>query len=47
MNVKVSAVNHQLEASGVTATNVLLTREANKLAEKRKEEASKRSGPKF
>lgn len=47
MNVKVSAANHQLEASGVTATNVLLTREANKLAEKRKEEASKRAGPKF
>jgi hypothetical protein len=46
-NVKVSAVNHQLEASGITATNILLTREANKLAEKRKEEASKRSGPKF
>jgi hypothetical protein len=47
MNVKVSAANHQLGASGVTATNVLLTREATKLAEKRKEEASKRGGPKF
>ena len=47
MNVKVSAANHQLEASGVTATNILLTREATKLAEKRKEEAAKRSGPKF
>ncbi|MDP1767509.1 MAG: hypothetical protein Q8L74_01760 [Nitrospirota bacterium] len=47
MNVKVSAYNRQLEASGVTATNVLLTREANKLAEKRKEEAGKRAGPKF
>ena len=47
MNVKISAANHQLEASGVTAANVLLTREATKLAEKRKEEASKRSGPKF
>ena len=47
MNVKVSAANHQLEASGVTATNMLLTREANKLAEKRREEAAKRSGPKF
>jgi hypothetical protein len=47
MNVKVSAANHQLGASGVTATNVLLTREANKLAEKRREEAAKRSGPKF
>lgn len=47
MNVKVQASNRQLEASGVTATNVLLTREANKLAEKRKEEAGKRAGPKF
>jgi hypothetical protein len=47
MNVKVSAANHQLEASGVTATNVLLTREATKLAEQRKAEASKRGGPKF
>ena len=47
MNVKVSAANHQLEASAVTATNTLLTREANKLAEKRREEAAKRSGPKF
>jgi hypothetical protein len=47
MNVKVSISNHQLHASGVTATNVLLTREATKLAEKRKEEAGKRAGPKF
>jgi hypothetical protein len=47
MNVKVQASNRQLEASGVTATNVLLTREADKLAEKRKAEAAKRSGPKF
>jgi hypothetical protein len=47
MNVKVSAANHQLGASGITATNILLTREANKLAEKRREEAAKRSGPKF
>jgi len=47
MNVKVSATNHQLEASGVTATNVLLTREVTKLAEKRQAEAAKRSGPKF
>jgi len=47
MNVKVIASNRQLEASGVTATNTLLTREATKLAEKRKEEAAKRSGPKF
>jgi len=47
MNVKVIASNRQLEASGVTATHTLLTREATKLAEKRKEEAAKRSGPKF
>ena len=47
MNVKIRASNHQLEASGVTATNVLLTREATKLAEKRKAEASKRAAPKF
>jgi hypothetical protein len=47
MNVKISAANHQLDASGVTATNVLLTREATKLAEKRKAEASKRAAPKF
>jgi hypothetical protein len=47
MNVKVSISNHQLHASGITATNVLLTREATKLAEKRKEEAGKRAGPKF
>ena len=47
MNVKVQVSNRQLEASGVTATNVLLMCEATKLAEKRKAEASKRSGPKF
>ena len=47
MNVKVTASNHQLEASGVTATNVLLTQEAAKLAEKRQAEAGKRSGPQF
>jgi hypothetical protein len=47
MNVKVSVSNRQLEASGVTATNAMLAREATKLAEKRKEEAAKRSGPKF
>lgn len=47
MNVKVRATNHQLEASGVTATNVLLTQEATKLAEKRQAEAAKRSGPQF
>jgi hypothetical protein len=47
MNVKIKAVNAQLQASGVTATNVLLTREAEKLAEKRKAEASKQAAPKF
>lgn len=47
MNVKVMVSNRQLEASGVTATNVLVTREATALAEKRKAEASKRAGPKF
>ena len=47
MNVKIRATNHQLEASGVTATHALLTQEANKLAEKRQAEAGKRSGPQF
>jgi hypothetical protein len=47
MEVKVKAVNARLQASGVTATNVLLTREAEQLAEKRKAEASKRAAPKF
>src|SRR5437867_9464847 len=47
MNVKLSASNRQLEASGVTAAHTLLTREATKLAEKRREEAAKRAGPKF
>jgi hypothetical protein len=47
MNVKVMVSNRQLEASGVTATNVLLTAESTKLAEKRKTEASKRAAPKF
>ena len=47
MNVKVSASNHQLEASAVTAAHALLTREATKLAEQRKEQASKRAAPKF
>lgn len=47
MNVKVGAFNYQLAASSVTATHVLLLLEATKLAEKRKEEAAKRSGPKF
>lgn len=47
MNVKVMVSNRQLEASGVTATNVLVTSEATKLAERRKNEASKRAAPKF
>lgn len=47
MNVKVMVSNRQLEASGVTATNVLVTAESTKLAEKRKNEASKRAAPKF
>lgn len=47
MNVKVMVSNRQLEASGVTATNVLVTAEATKLAEKRKADASKRAAPKF
>lgn len=47
MNVKVMVSNRQLEASGVTATNVLVTAESTKLAEKRKTEASKRAAPKF
>ncbi len=47
MEVKIKVVNAPLQASGVTATNTLLTREATKLAEKRKEEAGKRAGPKF
>lgn len=47
MNVKVMVSNRQLEASGVTATNVLVTAESTKLAEKRKADASKRAAPKF
>jgi hypothetical protein len=47
MNLTIRVSNHQLEASGVTAANVLLTREAMKLADKRKNEASKRAAPKF
>ena len=39
MNVKVMVSNRQLEASGVTATNALVTAEATKLAEKQKGEA--------
>jgi hypothetical protein len=46
-NVKVVAMNRQLEASGVTASHALLIREATALAEKRKGEASKREVPKF
>lgn len=46
-NVKVVAMNRQLEASGVTASHALLIREATKLAEQRKGEASKREVPKF
>jgi hypothetical protein len=46
-NVKVVAMNRQLEASGVTASHALLIREATVLAEQRKGEASKREVPKF
>jgi len=45
--VKVVAMNRQLEASGVTASHALLIREATKLAEQRKGEASKREVPRF
>ena len=47
IGVTVAASNHQLEASGVTASHTLLMREATKLAEQRKGEASKREVPKF
>jgi hypothetical protein len=47
VNVKVSARNRQLEASGVTASHTHLMREAMKLAESRKGEAAKREVPKF
>jgi hypothetical protein len=47
VNVKVSARNRQLEASGITASHTLLMREAIKLAESRKGEAAKREVPKF
>lgn len=47
MNVKVGAFNYQLGASSITATHTLLAREATILAEKRKNEAGKRSGPRF
>ncbi len=46
-NVKVVAMNRQLEASGVTASHTRLISEALKLAEKRKGEAEKREVPKF
>ena len=46
-NVRVMAINRQLEASGVTAAHTLLMREASKLADKRKGEAGKRDVPKF
>jgi hypothetical protein len=46
-NVRVMAINRQVEASGVTASHALLIREATKLAEQRKGEAGKREVPKF
>lgn len=47
IGVTVAASNHQLEASGVTASHTHLMREATKLAESRKGEAAKREIPKF
>ena len=47
LGVTVAASNHQLEVSGVTASHMLLMREATTLAENRKGEASKREVPKF
>jgi hypothetical protein len=47
MELKMSVTNRQLEASGVTAAHTLLTREATKIAERRREESSKVGGPKF
>lgn len=47
IGVTVAASNHQLEASGVTASHTHLMREAMKLAESRKGEAAKRDIPKF
>jgi hypothetical protein len=47
IGVTVTASNHQLEVSGVTAAHSLLIREATKLAEQRKGEAGKRELPKF
>jgi hypothetical protein len=47
MEIKTNVTNRQLEASGVTAAHTLLTREATKIAERRREESSKVGGPKF
>ncbi len=47
IGVTVAASNHQLEASGVTASHTWLMREATTLAENRKGEAAKRNVPKF
>jgi hypothetical protein len=47
IGVTVAASNHQLEASGVTASHTHLMREATKLAESRKGDAAKREIPKF
>lgn len=47
LGVTVTASNHELEVSGVTASHTLLMREANTLAESRKGEAAKREVPKF
>ena len=47
IGVTVTASNHQLEVSGVTASHTLLMHEATKLAEQRKGEAAKRDIPKF
>ena len=47
IGVTVTASNHQLEVSGVTASHTHLMREATKLAEARKGDAAKREIPKF
>ena len=47
IGVTVTASNHQLEVSGVTASHTHLMREATRLAEQRKGEAGKRDVPKF
>jgi hypothetical protein len=46
-NIKLNATNRQLEVSGLTASHVLLIREATKLAEQRKGESANREIPKF